>query len=52
VTSPTIETEVAFIDYAGPRHASGVFRALNELARRIPLVRIEGTTPVTYRKSA
>jgi hypothetical protein len=28
----------------GPRHASGVFRALNELRSGFPLVRIEGTT--------
>ena len=43
---------VLWHDYAGPRHAKGVFRALNELARRIPLVRIEGTTLVAYRKPA
>jgi hypothetical protein len=43
---------VLWHDYAGPRHANGVFRALNELARRIPLVRIEGTTLVAYRKPA
>ena len=41
---------VLWHDYAGPRHASGVFRALNELAQKIPLVRIEGTTLVAYRK--
>ena len=28
----------------------GVFRALNELARRLPLVHIEGTTLVAYRR--
>jgi predicted O-methyltransferase YrrM len=39
-------------DYAGPRHAAGVFRALNELAERLPLVRIEGTTLVAYRRPA
>ena len=43
---------VLWHDYAGPRHASGVFRALNELAQKIPLVRIEGTTLVAYRKPA
>jgi hypothetical protein len=43
---------VLWHDYAGPRHAPGVFRALNELASRIPLVRIEGTTLVAYRKPA
>ena len=43
---------VLWHDYAGPRHAAGVFRALNELARRLPLVRIEGTTLVAYRRPA
>jgi predicted O-methyltransferase YrrM len=43
---------VLWHDYAGPRHAKGVFRALNELAQRLPLVRIEGTTLVAYRKPA
>jgi predicted O-methyltransferase YrrM len=37
-------------DYAGPRHAPGVYRALNELSKRIPLVRIEGTTLVAHRR--
>jgi hypothetical protein len=41
---------VLWHDYAGPRHAPGVYRALNELARRLPLVRIEGTTLVAYRR--
>jgi len=41
---------VLWHDYAGPRHAPGVYRALNELAQRIPLVRIEGTTLVAYRR--
>jgi predicted O-methyltransferase YrrM len=41
---------VLWHDYAGPRHAPGVFRALNELAARLPLVRIEGTTLVAYRR--
>jgi predicted O-methyltransferase YrrM len=41
---------VLWHDYAGPRHAAGVFRALNELAQRLPLVRIEGTTLVAYRR--
>jgi predicted O-methyltransferase YrrM len=43
---------VLWHDYAGPRHASGVYRALNELAQRLPLVRIEGTTLVAYRRPA
>jgi predicted O-methyltransferase YrrM len=43
---------VLWHDYAGPRHAPGVYRALNELARRIPLVRIEGTTLVAHRRPA
>jgi predicted O-methyltransferase YrrM len=41
---------VLWHDYAGPRHAPGVYRALNELARRLPLVRLEGTTLVAYRR--
>jgi predicted O-methyltransferase YrrM len=41
---------VLWHDYAGPRHAAGVYRALNELSGRIPLVRIEGTTLVAYRR--
>lgn len=41
---------VLWHDYAGPRHAAGVFRALNELAARLPLVRLEGTTLVAYRR--
>ncbi len=43
---------VLWHDYAGPRHAPGVYRALNELARRMPLARLEGTTLVAYRKPA
>ena len=41
---------VLWHDYAGPRHAPGVYRALNELATRLPLTRLEGTTLVAYRK--
>jgi predicted O-methyltransferase YrrM len=37
-------------DYAGPRHSPGVYRALNELAARLPLRRIAGTSLVAYRK--
>ena len=43
---------VLWHDYAGPRHASGVYRALNELATRLPLSRIQGTTLVAYRRPA
>jgi len=43
---------VLWHDYAGPRHAPGVYRALNELSGRLPLVRIEGTTLVAYRRPA
>ena len=43
---------VLWHDYAGPRHAAGVYRALNELAQRLPLVRVEGTTLVAYRRPA
>jgi predicted O-methyltransferase YrrM len=43
---------VLWHDYAGPRHAPGVYRALNELAARLPLVRLEGTTLVAYRRPA
>jgi hypothetical protein len=43
---------VLWHDYAGPRHASGVYRALNELAARLPLSRIQGTTLVAYRRPA
>jgi len=43
---------VLWHDYAGPRHAAGVYRALNELSERLPLVRIEGTTLVAYRQPA
>jgi predicted O-methyltransferase YrrM len=41
---------VLWHDYAGPRHAAGVYRALNELGERLPLVRLEGTTLVAYRR--
>jgi hypothetical protein len=41
---------VLWHDYAGPRHSRGVFQALNELSRRLPLVRIDGTTLVAYRR--
>jgi hypothetical protein len=43
---------VLWHDYAGPRHANGVYRALNELAGRLSLARIAGTTLVAYRRPA
>jgi hypothetical protein len=36
--------------YSGKRRASGVFAALNALAREIPLVHIGGTSLVAYRR--
>ena len=41
---------VLWHDYAGPLHSPGVYRALNELARRLPIVRIAGTSLAAYRK--
>lgn len=41
---------VLWHDYAGPRHCPDVFKALNELATRLPLVRFKGTTIVVYRR--
>ena len=41
---------VLWHDYAGPGHSPGVYRALNELATRLPLVRIKGTALAAYRK--
>jgi predicted O-methyltransferase YrrM len=43
---------VLWHDYAGPRHSTGVYRAVNELATRLPLVRIQGTALAAYRKPA
>lgn len=40
---------VLWHDYAGGPYARGTFRALNELALRLPLVHIAGTTLVAYR---
>ena len=40
---------VLWHDYAGPLHSPGVYRALNELASRIPIVRIAGTSLAAYR---
>jgi predicted O-methyltransferase YrrM len=36
-------------DYRSPHQARGVFQALNELAERLPLVHLEGTSLVAYR---
>jgi predicted O-methyltransferase YrrM len=41
---------VLWHDYAGPRHSPGVYRALNELAAHLPLVRIQGTALAAYRR--
>ena len=41
---------VLWHDYLGPRHSPGVYRALNELAATLPLVRISGTALAAYRK--
>jgi predicted O-methyltransferase YrrM len=38
-------------DYRGPRRSRGVFETLNELAKRLPLVQIEGTSLVAYRSN-
>lgn len=41
---------VLWHDYLGPKHSPGVYRALNELATRLPLKRIAGTSFVVWRK--
>ena len=42
---------VLWHDYDGARrHANGVFKALNELSREVPLVHVAGTTLVAYRR--
>lgn len=41
---------VLWHDYAGPRHAPGVFRALNHLAKTLPLRHLRGTTLVAVRR--
>jgi predicted O-methyltransferase YrrM len=40
---------VLWHDYAGPRHARGVYEALSALARELPLRHIAGTMLVVYR---
>lgn len=42
---------IVWHDYAGPRHAPGVFRALNALAKTLPLRHIQGTMMVVLRRS-
>jgi len=37
-------------DYRGPRRARGVFAALNELAKEIPLRHVKDTSFVIYQK--
>lgn len=41
---------VLWHDYRGPRSVPGVYQALNELARSVPLRHIAGTSLVAYRK--
>jgi len=41
---------VLWHDYAGPRHAPGVFHALNTLVRSMPLRHVQGTTFAAYRR--
>lgn len=41
---------VLWHDYCGPRRAKGVFRCLNELAARLPLMHLAGTSLVAYRR--
>jgi predicted O-methyltransferase YrrM len=41
---------VLWHDYAGPRHARGVYDALNALATELPLRHIAGTMLVAYRR--
>jgi len=38
-------------DYRGPHRSGGVYHALNALSERLPLVHIEGTSLVAYRKA-
>ena len=41
---------VLWHDYAGPRHAPGVFTALNALAASVPLRHVCHTTFVAWRR--
>ena len=42
---------VLWHDYGGPRHSPGVFRGLNELAKDVELVHVQGTRLVAHRKA-
>jgi hypothetical protein len=41
--------EILWHDYVGPEE-EGVFRGMNELAKELPLVHVDGTTFIAYRK--
>ena len=41
---------VLWHDYGGPRHSTGVYRGLNELAEEVELVHVQGTRLVAHRK--
>ncbi|MCC6243596.1 MAG: class I SAM-dependent methyltransferase [Gemmatimonadaceae bacterium] len=41
---------VLWHDYAGPRHAAGVYEALNALSARVPLRHVRGTTFVVWQR--
>lgn len=43
---------IVWHDYRGPRRQKGVWRALNELARTLPLRHVAGTSLVIYRAPA
>ncbi|MDB4900119.1 MAG: hypothetical protein JWN53_1927 [Gemmatimonadetes bacterium] len=43
---------VLWHDYGGPRHSPGVYRGLSELAKELPLMHLEGTRLVAYRRPA
>jgi predicted O-methyltransferase YrrM len=43
---------VLWHDYHGPRRARGVFDTLNKLAQELPLVHLQGTSLVAYRKAS
>lgn len=42
---------VLWHDYRGPWRSAGVFKALNELSRSVPLVHIAGTSLVAHRRA-
>jgi hypothetical protein len=41
---------VLWHDYVSPAHCYGVWRALNELARELPLAHVARTSLVAYRR--